>query len=1495
MSNTEESQSGTAEGMEARFATMEKMNQTLLEMLHAQLTDKAKSSVADKEEGDIFDRMNAMKPKYYSGKADPVEYEGWIRNMEKIFDAVQCPEKYKVNFAAYYLEGAADSWWSTVKESHKADADFNWDKFKTATREQFYPNFLRRQKENEFLYLKQGRMSVAEYAEKFMELSRFAPHLVATEQARKERFEENLNFHLLERIGASDATTFLEVYNKAANMERFIQRKEAVLGKRKMPEKSVSKESFKKPAPTFSSQSQNQFNRRLCRKCGKPHSGECRMGQTGCFNCGDPNHQVKMCPQRRSWSAPTQQSTNQNPGQGSFNRSMSQNASSGPTFNNNRAQNVRQNVRPAGRVNVMSREELEEMGNVVTGTFLILSQPVYVLFDSGASLSFVSAECVKKLNLLKSETCNLPIALASGEIVACSTLYRNCPIEFCGVELPADLIKFSMKEFDVILGMDWLSKYSARIDCRDQKVSVKGPEGIRLAYKGITVKPGVKFISVMKARSYLRKGYEAFLCNVVDVSKPEPDLSQIPVVCEYSDVFPDEIPGMPPHRVIDFCIDLAPGAAPISKAPYRMAPAELKELKSQLEELLNKGYIRPSVSPWGAPVLFVRKKDGSMRLCIDYRELNKVTIKNRYPLPRIDDLFDQLKGARIFSKIDLRSGYHQLRIKEDDIPKTAFRTRYGHYEFVVMPFGLTNAPAAFMDLMNRTFQPYLDQFVVVFIDDILVYSTEQSEHEHHLRVVLETLRKEQLYAKLSKCEFWLNSISFLGHVISDNGVAVDPQKIKAVSEWPRPTNVTEVRSFLGLAGYYRRFVEDFSRIAQPLTNLMKKTVRFQWNDKCERAFEELKKRLTTAPVLTLPVDGVEFEVYSDASKEGLGCVLMQQRKVIAYASRQLKNHEKNYPTHDLELAAVVFALKIWRHYLFGVSCKIYTDHKSLKYIFTQKELNLRQRRWLELLKDYDLEILYHEGKANVVADALSRKRQSTVDSVMVLSKELCDEFRRLQIEVVTEPVQGQIYALQVQSTIFDEILEAQCNDPYLEKLKKAVMEGEAPGFIIQENGGLFYKNRWCVPNDPQLKRKILEEAHSTPYSVHPGEVKLYKDLRQHFWWVNMKREVAEFVSKCLTCQKIKIDHRRPGGLLQPLEVPEWKWDSISMDFVTGLPPTQKGNNTIWVIVDRLTKVAHFIAMKNTWTMEQMANAYVKEIVRLHGVPKSIVSDRDTRFQAHFWKKLQEAFGTQLKFSTAFHPATDGQTERTIQTLEDMLRACAMDFQGSWEKNLPLVEFSYNNSHHTSIGMAPHEALYGRRCRTPLCWDENDEQRLVGPEMIEETANTVQLIQARMKAAQDRQKSYADRKRRKLEFAVGDKVLLKVSPTRGITRFGKGGKLNPKYIGPFEILERVGEVAYRLALPPNLSRVHNVFHVSQLRPYIPDASHVIQHEPLQLQEDLSYREQPVRILGYKEKILRNRTIPLVKVLWSNHTSEEATWETEQDMKTKYPYLFEEGKS
>ncbi|GJT63760.1 putative reverse transcriptase domain-containing protein [Tanacetum coccineum] len=399
----------------------------------------------------------------------------------------------------------------------------------------------------------------------------------------------------------------------------------------------------------------------------------------------------------------------------------------------------------------------------------------------------------------------------------------------------------------------------------------------------------------------------------------------------------------------------------------------MKELSEQLQELSNKGFIRPSSSPWGAPVLFVKKKDGSFRMCIDYRELNKLTVKNRYPLPRIDDLFDQLQGSNIYSKIDLRSGYHQLRVREQDIPKTAFRTRYGHYEFQVMPFGLTNAPAVFMDLMNRVCKPYLDKFVIVFIDDILIYSKDKKEHEEHLKAILELLKKEKLYAKFSKCKFWIPKVQFLGHVIDSRGIHVDPAKIESIKDWASPKTPTEICKFLSLAGYYRRFIEGFSKIAKSMTKLTQKGIKFNWGEKEENTFQLIKQKLCSASILALPEGSEDFMVYCDASHRGLGVVLMQREKVIAYASRQLKIHEKNYTTHDLELGSVVFALNIWRHYLYGTKCTMFTDHKSLQHILDQKELNMRQRRWLELVSDYDCDIRYHPGKANVVVDALSRK------------------------------------------------------------------------------------------------------------------------------------------------------------------------------------------------------------------------------------------------------------------------------------------------------------------------------------------------------------------------------------------------------------------------------------------------------------------------------------------------------------------------------------------
>ncbi|GJX76343.1 putative reverse transcriptase domain-containing protein [Tanacetum coccineum] len=500
----------------------------------------------------------------------------------------------------------------------------------------------------------------------------------------------------------------------------------------------------------------------------------------------------------------------------------------------------------------------------------------------------------------------------------------------------------------------------------------------------------------------------------------------------------------------------------------------MQELSNQLQVLADRGFIRPSTSPWGAPVLIVKNKDGSFIMCIDYRELNKLTIKNRYPLPRIDDLFDQLQGSSVYSKIDLRSGYHQLRVRDEDILKTAFRTRYGHYEFQVMPFSLTNAHVVFMDLMNRVCKPYLDKFVIVFIDDILIYSHNKEEHANHLRIILELLKKEKLYAKFSKCDFWIRIVQFLGLLIDSQGLHVDPDNIEAVKNWTSPTTPTEIRQFLGLAGYYRRFIE--------------------------------------APILALPEGNDVFVVYCNASHQGLGAVLMEREKDIAYASRQLKPHEENYTTHDLELGAVVFALKIWRHYLYGTKCTVFTDHKSLQHILDQKELNMRQRRWLELLADYDCEIRYHPGKANVVQ---SRKER-------------------------IKPLRVRSLVMTIHPNLPSQILKAQTEALKEENIKAENLRGMDKAFEIRPDGTRCIKNRSWLPLFGNLRDLIMHESHKSKYSIHSGSDKMYQDLKKLYWWPNMKAIITEYVGKCLTCSRVKAECQKPSGLLVQPKIPMWK-------------------------------------------------------------------------------------------------------------------------------------------------------------------------------------------------------------------------------------------------------------------------------------------------------------------------------------------------------------------
>ncbi|GJZ47551.1 reverse transcriptase domain-containing protein [Tanacetum coccineum] len=904
-------------------------------------------------------------------------------------------------------------------------------------------------------------------------------------------------------------------------------------------------------------------------------------------------------------------------------------------------------------------------------------------------------------------------------------------------------------------------------------------------------------------------------------------LKDIPVVREFPGVFPKDLSGLPPSREVEFCIDLIPGVVPVQN------------------HLI---------------IWYLRK------------------CKN-YPT--------NLKNCKKRSSIRLSS----VESCEEDIPKTAFKTRYRHFKFTFMPFGLTNATAVFMDLMNRVCKPYLDNFVIVFIDDILIYSKSKEEHEVHLKLILELLEKEKLFGKFLKCEFWLQEVHFLGHVVNSEGIHVDPSKIEAVKNWKPSKIPTEIRSFLGLVGYYRRFIISFSKIAKPLTLLTQKNKKFEWDDEQEIAFQTLKDMLCDVPILALPEGVDDFVVYCDASNQGFGCILMQRNKVITYASRQLKIHEKNYTTHDLELGAVVFALKMWRHYLYGTKSVIYTDHKSLQHIFYQKELNIRQRRWIELFSDYDCEIRYHPGKANVVADALSRKERM-------------------------KPRQARVMSMTIHSSLKARILEVQSEASKGANTPAKMLKGLDKQFKRKEDGGLYVAERIWVPVYGNLRTLIMNEAHTLKYIVHPRADKI----------------------KCLTCSKVKAEHQKPSGLLQQPKLPEWKWENITMDFIVNLPRTSSEHDGIWVIVDRLTKSAYFLTVREDFKMEKLARLYINEIVARHGVPVSIICDRGSHFivivyytlapEGISYTRPESLYDLSLllslytnrlfDLSTAYHPETDGQSEHTIQILEDMLRACAIDFGGNWDTYLPLVEFSYNNSYHTSVKCAPFEALYGRKCRMPIAWAKE-----------------------RLKTARDCQKSYADNRRKLLEFSVGPfEVIERVGPvayrlclpqelvgiddTFHVSNIKKcladvnfhvpleeikiDDKLRfveePIEImdrevkklkrRPFEVVERVSPVAYHLHLPQELVGIHDTFHVSNLKKCLADVNLHVPLEEIKIDDKLRFVEEPIEIMDREVKKLKRSWIPIVKVHWNSRRGPEFTWEREDEMKRKYPQLFASAK-
>ncbi|GJU41170.1 putative reverse transcriptase domain-containing protein [Tanacetum coccineum] len=978
--------------------------------------------------------VQTARPCFYADfmKCQPLNFKGtegvvgltrWIEKMESVFNISGCAIENQVKFATCTLLGAALTWWNGQIRTLGPEAyAMTWEVLKKKMTDKYCPQGEIKKLEIELWNLKVKGNDVPAYTERFQELTLICTKFVANETEKVDKYISGLPDNIYGNVKSARPKTLDETIELANDL---MDQKLRTYAERQSDNKRKADDSSR----NNHGHQQQPFKRQNVAKVynmgtgeRKPYGGslpkctKCHLHHNGpctqrCHKCNKVGHFARDCRSTSNTNVANTQKGNGVAHKGNFG-------------------NAEKRGNAPGNLDA----------NVVTGTFFLNNHYASILFDTGVDRSFISTAFSSLIDIAPTllENC-YDVELADGKLVRIDTIIRGCTLNFLDHPFNLDLMPIELGSFDVIIGMDWLRRCHAVIVCDEKLVQV--PYGNEtLTFCGNESSNGresrLTVISCSKAQKYMVKGCQVFLAQIS--AKKEEDKSRTR-----------------------------------SSSTVLIGSIRNEGIIRTITRAFRQRIHKPSSSPWGAPILFVKKKDGSFMMSIDCRELNKLT---------------------------------------------------------VMPFGLTNAPAVFMDLMNRVCKPYLDKFVIVFIDDILIYSKHEKEHEEHLKVILEFLKKEKLYAKFSKCEFWILKVQFLGHVIDSRGIHVDPAKIESIKDWASPKTPTEIRQFLGLAGYYRRFIEGFSKIAKSMTKLTQKGIKFDWGEKEENAFQLIKQKLCSAPILALPEGSEDFVVYCDASHKGLGAVLMQREKVIAYASRQLKVYEKNYTTHDLELGSVVFALKIWRHYLYGTRCTVFTDHKSLQHILDQKELNMRQRRWLELLSDYDCDIRYHPGKANVVADALS---------------------------------QAQIEALKIENLVNKDVGGMIRKDIPKERLEPRTDET------------LCLHGRSWLPCYGDLRSVIMHESHKSKYYIHPGSEKMYQDMKKLYWCPNMKADIATY----------------------------WKWDNIMMDFITKLPKSSQGFDTIWVIVsrDRLKNLLTSCNKEND-PLDKLARLYLNRIVARHGIP-----------------------------------------------------------------------------------------------------------------------------------------------------------------------------------------------------------------------------------------------------------------------------------------------------
>ena len=974
-------------------------------------------------------------------------------------------------------------------------------------------------------------------------------------------------------------------------------------------------------------------------------------------------------------------------------------------------------------------------------------------------------------------------------------------------------------------------------------------------------------------------------------------------VKEYSEQFDDKKAGLlPEQKGSHHAIDLMEGQEPPFMALYNLSQKELAELRRYLEDALAKGWIKHSVSPAGAPILFVPKKDGGLRLCVDYRGLNAVTIKNRHPLPLITETLDRLSGAKRFTKLDLKDAYHRIRIKAGDEWKTAFRTRYGHFEYQVMPFGLANAPATFQAYINKALRGYIDVICVVYLDDILIYSSEVSDHWRHVRQVLQRLKEFQLYVNLKKCAFATTEVEFLGFVVSTEGVRMDEERIRTIKEWPKPKTYRELQVFLGFVNFYRRFIYQYSRIAGPLTGLLKgskggkKSGPFEWPESAELSYRHLRDIFMSAPLLIHYDPKKKIRMETDASNFALAGIISQQDddgnwRPVAFMSRKMIPAEQNYETHDQELLAIVQAFKTWRHYLEGSTetIEVWSDHNNLRGFMKQKELNSRQARWALALAAFDFEIFHRPGKTNP-ADGPSRRPDyegtspdkttllPTLQNKLALSntgdlsppvsqsrREGSDDLNSRLTPVLTPDAVGAVSGGTPSQSIREQLqislapmfqlagvsvviprrdVRALPEEAYgepMRSMKSLIQELQAAdtwakefrakesamphrrrtskAWSVDPEGLVRHNGRLYVPGDEAVRKELISKNHDDPLAGHFGPDKTSDLLLRKYYWAGCGKQVGEYVKTCDICQRTKAPRHKPYGELSSLPVSKNPWKEITMDFVTGLPPSKRGGvvyDSIFVVVDRCTKMARYIPTTVKCGAAELAETFFTEIVLKFGMPNGIVSDRGPVFTSAFWSSVCYHSKIKRRLSTAFHPQTDGLTERQNQVLEHYLRTFADGEQSQWANHLPLAEFAYNNSRHSSTGESPFYLMYGYH--PEIHYEVEDNSAVEGVPEAKERVRRLNEIRnfcaQRLEHAAAQQAKYYNQKHKPMSYSVGDLVMLS---TKNLKQKRPSKKLSHKFVGPFRVEDKVGSQAYRLTLP-NTYRIHNTFHVSLLERY-----------------------------------------------------------------------------